>query len=104
MQSREIFLQSKKNMPYETNLSQPELIRSKILHKTEEKQHSLLEVYQYHNDQFEKLVGLEYSLGTFKKFKSASKSLEAFIEWKFNKKDVYLIRSTTNSLLNMNSI
>lgn len=48
-----------------------EHVRSKILHKTEEKQHSLLEVYKYHNDQFEKLVGLEFSHGTFKKFKSS---------------------------------
>ena len=40
--------------------------------------------------QFEKLVGLEFAHGTFKKFKSALKSLEHFIEWKFNKKDVYL--------------
>ncbi len=39
-----------------------ESIRSRILHKTEEKQHSLLEVYHYHNDQFEKLVGSEYSI------------------------------------------
>ena len=65
-------------------------IRSRILHKTEEKRHGLLEVYKYHNLQFEKLVGLEYSDGTFRKFKSAIKSLKAFIEWKFNKPEIYL--------------
>ena len=67
-----------------------EQVRSKILNRTEEKQHSLIEVYKYHNDQFENLVGLEFAHGTFKKFKSALKSLKDFIEWKFNKKDVYL--------------
>jgi len=65
-------------------------VRAKILHETEEKKHSLIEVYQYHNDQFEKLVGTEFSYGTYKKFKSALKSLRAFLEWKFKKKDVYL--------------
>ena len=32
-------------------------VRSIILHKNKKKKHSLVEVYQYHNDQFEKLVG-----------------------------------------------
>lgn len=67
-----------------------EHVRSEILNKKEEKQHSLIEVYKYHNNQFEKLVGLEFAHGTFKKFKSALKSLKDFIEWKFNKKDAYL--------------
>jgi site-specific recombinase XerD len=67
-----------------------EQVRSKILHKEEEKQHRLIEVYKYHNEQFEKLVGLEFAKGTLKKFKSALKSLEAFIGWKYNTKDVWL--------------
>jgi len=66
------------------------LVRAKILHKTDEKKYSLIEVYQYHNDQFEKLVGSEFSYGTYKKFKSALKSLKSFLEWKFKKHDVYL--------------
>jgi site-specific recombinase XerD len=35
-------------------------------------------------------VGSEFSYGTYKKFKPALKSLRAFLEWKFKKKDVYL--------------
>ncbi|HEY5969164.1 MAG TPA: site-specific integrase, partial [Chitinophagaceae bacterium] len=65
-------------------------VRAKILYKTEEKKYSLVEVYQYHNDQFEKLVGSEFSYGTYKKFKSALKSLKDFLEWKFKKQDVFL--------------
>jgi len=67
-----------------------EQVKGSLLHKSEEKRHSLIEVYQYHNDQFEKLVGSEFSNGTYKKFKSALKSLKDFLEWKFRKKDVYL--------------
>jgi site-specific recombinase XerD len=67
-----------------------EQVRSKMLHKVEEKQHSLIEVFKYHNEQFQKLVGLEFSHGTYKKYKSVLKSLENFIEWKFNKKDILL--------------
>lgn len=65
-------------------------VRAKILHETEKKKYSLIEVYQYHNDQFEKLVGSEFSYGTYKKFKSALKSLKDFLEWKFKKNDVHL--------------
>ncbi len=65
-------------------------VRDKVLHKSEEKKYSLVEVYQYHNNQFEKLVGTEFSYGTYKKFKSALKSLKAFLEWKFKKRDVHL--------------
>ncbi len=37
-------------------------IRTAILHGNYyEKRHKLLEVFQYHNDQFEKLVGTEFS-------------------------------------------
>jgi hypothetical protein len=68
----------------------PEQLRAKILHNTDEKKYSLIEVYKYHNEQFGKLVGLEFVNGTFKKFKSAFKSSEAFVEWKFRKIDVYL--------------
>jgi site-specific recombinase XerD len=67
-----------------------EQVRARMLHQSEEKKHSLVEVYQYHNDQFEKLVGAEFSYGTYKKFKSALTSLKAFLAWKFKKDDVYL--------------
>lgn len=67
-----------------------EQVKAKLLNKTGAEQHTLIDVYKEHNVQFEKLVGLEFSRGTFKKFKSALKSLQTFIEWKFNKKDVSL--------------
>jgi hypothetical protein len=53
-------------------------VRAKILHRSEEKKYTLIEVYKYHNDQFEKLVGSEFAYGTYKKFKSALKSPKTF--------------------------
>ena len=67
-----------------------EQVRARMLHQSDEKKHSLVEVYQYHNDQFEKLVGAEFSYGTYKKFKSALTSLKAFLQWKFKKDNVCL--------------
>lgn len=72
----------------------PNDIRAKALNSSEEKEHSLIEVYQYHNTQFEKLVGTEFSYGTYKRFKSALHSLQEFLNWKFNKQDVTLTTVT----------
>lgn len=48
----------------------------------------LLEVYQYHNDQFAELVNAEEcALGTLKKFKSDYISLASFIKWKYGSED-----------------
>ena len=52
--------------------------------------HKILEVYQYHNDQFASLVGKEFAIGTLKKFKTAYKSLEAFIKHKYKVNDLSL--------------
>jgi hypothetical protein len=52
--------------------------------------HKILEVYQYHNDQFASLVGKEFAIGTLKKFKTAYKSLEAFIKHKYKINDLSL--------------
>ena len=67
-------------------------VRSKILHKDGSvKQQSLLGVFDYHNKQFEKLVGLEFSNGTYKKFKVAYNSIQSFIAWKYKKKDISML-------------
>ncbi len=65
-----------------------DIVKQKLLGLSNQKQHYLLEVFQYHNDQFEALVGKEYAYGTFKKFKSVLKSLTNFIKWKYQKDDI----------------
>jgi site-specific recombinase XerD len=74
-----------KNIPLTSDI-----VKQKMLHKKEGKQHSLVEIYQYHNDQFAELVGTEYSPGTLKKFKSALTSLKNFLLWKFNRNDIFI--------------
>ena len=65
----------------------PELVKNKLLGADQKQQHSLVEVYKYHNQQFADLVGKEFSGGTLKKFNSALKSLQNFIQWKFGTTD-----------------
>ena len=65
-------------------------VKQKLIGGTTERHHTLLEVYRYHNDQFKQLVGHEYSIGTLKKYESALRSVERFIEWKFRLDDVHL--------------
>lgn len=67
-----------------------EIVKQKLLGATKEEQHFLLEVFKHHNDQFEALVGKEYSINTLKKFKSAVVSLQNFIQWKYQKRDIAL--------------
>jgi site-specific recombinase XerD len=64
--------------------------RSRFIDKNEKQIQTLLQIYQDHNDQFEKLTIAQYSWGTFKKFKSALYSLKKFIQWKYKKPDVNL--------------
>lgn len=54
----------------------------------EEKVHTLVEVFEYHNDQFRSLVGKEFSYGTYQRFKTVLKSLKSFIKWKYTVDDV----------------
>lgn len=64
-----------------------ELIKAKYLGITE-RPRMLVEIYRYHNDQLSMLVGKDFAPGTLKKFKTALASLEAFLQWKFNKADL----------------
>jgi len=68
-----------------------EQVKIKLLNGVSERKHKLIEVFIYHNEQFLKLVGSEYSFGTFKKFKTALQSLKNFIKWKFDKEDISLL-------------
>ncbi|HTK19676.1 MAG TPA: site-specific integrase [Mucilaginibacter sp.] len=50
--------------------------------------HTILAVYQYHNDQFATLVGKEFANGTLKKYKTVYKSIEAFIKHHYKMNDL----------------
>ena len=66
------------------------IMKARILNKSDEKKHTILDIYDHHNKEFEKMVGIQYSYGTFKKFKSALYSLKKFVLWKYKKPDVEL--------------
>jgi site-specific recombinase XerD len=64
-----------------------ELIKSKFFGLSERPK-MLVEVYKYHNQQFESLVGKEYAIGTLMKFRTALASLQGFITWKLGRADI----------------
>ena len=51
----------------------------------------LMEVYQYHNQRIEELIGVEYQYSTYSKFKTSLMHLSNFIQSKYNVDDIALI-------------
>ena len=66
------------------------VFRSRFIDKNEKQIQTLVEIYQDHNDQFEKLTEGQYSCGTFKNLSLPFVSLKKFIQWKYKKPDVSL--------------
>jgi site-specific recombinase XerD len=52
-----------------------------------ERPHTLLEIFQYHNDQVKALVGKEFSKGTMTKFNTVLNT-RAFLQWKYKADDI----------------
>lgn len=75
-----------KNIPLTT-----EVLRNEILGiSDQEKLPTLLELTQQHNEQFEKMVGIKYSYGSLKNYKTSFRFLTEFIPTYHNKKDIPL--------------
>jgi site-specific recombinase XerD len=55
-----------------------------------EKRPTLLEVIQQHNEHFEKMIGIKYSKGSFKNYKTSQRFLMEFIPTYNHKKDIAL--------------
>jgi len=51
---------------------------------------TLLEVFKLHNDRMNKLIGLEYTKSTYRKFIEAKKHTANFIKYQFGKNDILL--------------
>src|SRR5687768_10716197 len=47
-----------------------------------------LEIFQHHNDQVKALVGNEFALLTYKRYKTALEHTKEFIQWKFRISDI----------------
>ncbi|TDE18134.1 site-specific integrase [Dyadobacter psychrotolerans] len=64
-----------------------EMVRN-ILLGQEEKKRMVLELFQIHNDQMEKLVGKDFAYGTFQRYQTSLEHTKAFILWKYEKSDM----------------
>jgi integrase len=56
----------------------------------EEEPRSLLQVFKFHNDEMEKLVGIDIVRATYIKFKTVYKKLEDFMKARYKKSDMFL--------------
>ncbi|MEP3836397.1 MAG: site-specific integrase [Algibacter sp.] len=59
---------------------------------------TLLEVFKLHNDQMNKLIGIEYANSTYRKFLEARKHTSNFINFQFGKSDILLESIKSNFL------
>jgi len=51
----------------------------------------IIEVYQYHNQRIEELIGVEYQYSTYSKFNTSLMHLSNFIQSKYNVEDITLV-------------
>jgi site-specific recombinase XerD len=59
-----------------------------ILLGREEKPIMILEVFQQHNEQMEKLVGVDYAAGTLERYVTSLTHTKSFIQWKYQATDL----------------
>lgn len=65
-----------------------QMIKEKLLGTTKKQSYNLLEIFHKHNEKFEALTGIEYSIQTLKKFKKCKESLAEFIKVHYHKSDI----------------
>ena len=63
-----------------------------------EKSKTIMEVFQYHNDQMKSLIGKEYSFGTHERYATALNHTKEFIEYKYNVSD-YPIKQVNHEFI-----
>ena len=63
-----------------------------------EKSKTIMEVFQYHNDQMKSLIGKEYSFGTHERYATALNHTKEFIEYKYNVSD-YAIKLVNHEFI-----
>lgn len=70
----------------------PELFKDVMAGKKpkEVKKHFLIEITNQHNQNFESLIGIKYSYGSYKNYKTTLKYLQEFVLSKYNAKDIEL--------------
>lgn len=59
-----------------------------------QKERMLLEIFQYHNDQFKALIGKDVALGTWHRYETSLEHTRSFTYWKFKKADLAISQLT----------
>lgn len=59
-----------------------------IIKGTTEKAHTLISLFNYHNDHMKSLVGIDYANGTYKKYVVTPGKVKAFLLDKYKKQDI----------------
>ncbi|MFV0566972.1 MAG: phage integrase SAM-like domain-containing protein [Flavobacteriaceae bacterium] len=68
-----------------------ETLKNKLL-GIEEKERTLITIFENHNIQVEKLVGREFSAGTLERYKTVSKHLQEFMQHQYKVSDISIKR------------
>jgi integrase len=55
------------------------------------KHHSLIEVFEYHNNQLKQKIGINYAKGTYKNYSSTLSRLKSFLLFQYRKTDIFLM-------------
>ena len=53
-----------------------------------QRNHSLVELFEYHNERMKSLVGIDFAIGTYKRYVVTLGKVEAFIKKHFKKNDI----------------
>jgi site-specific recombinase XerD len=81
-----IYEHQKKLMEYNKTVT-AEAIKNSIL-GVEEKQRTLVAIFQYHNKQVKALVGKEFAAGTLERYETVLKLLQQFLQHQYKVKDM----------------
>lgn len=65
----------------------PETIKNAYFGITERGK-TIVEVFQYHNDQVKQLIDKDFSFGTYERYCTALSHIQEFIQWKYNVSDM----------------
>lgn len=79
--------QSQRDLIQDSKAVTAETLKNKFL-GVEEKERTLITIFENHNQQVEKLVGREFSAGTLERYKTVSKHLQDFIKLQYKISDV----------------
>lgn len=68
-----------------------ETLKNKLL-GTDERQRTIIPIFQDHNDKIKELVGKDYAPGTLERYSTSLKHTKDFLEWKYKATDIEITK------------